>query len=146
MACQHFSQPQKINQMILDSEEAKRRKLVGETLQTWSRDEILRVFPELVPDDVISVPMGATGEDLSLSEKALKLLSYPSFEMKNHKKGNKMLYHFMEQAKRQAKPNQNPIVVLFDHSFPNAEPLLCMSFEAWLMATRRLAEERGVLH
>ena len=132
--------------MILDGNESKRRKLIGETLQAWSVSEILRVFPELAPNDVIFVKMGATGEDLALSEKALKLLNNPSFETKNHKKGNKMLYHFMEQAKRQAKPNQNPIVVLFDHSFPNAEPLLCMSFEAWLMTTRRFAEERGVLH
>lgn len=49
--------------MISDGNESKRRKLIGETLQTWSRDEILRVFPELEPEDVVSVPMGATGED-----------------------------------------------------------------------------------
>jgi hypothetical protein len=50
--------------MTLDGNESRRRKLVGETLQTWSRDEILRVFPELNAENVISVPMGATGEDL----------------------------------------------------------------------------------
>jgi hypothetical protein len=90
--------------------------------------------------------MEATGEDLALSEKALKLLNNPSFEMKAHKKGNKTLYQYMTQAKKQAKPEQIPVVVLFYHSFPNAEPLLCMSFEAWLMATRRFAEERGEIH
>jgi hypothetical protein len=132
--------------MILDGNESKRRKLIGETLQAWSRDEILRVFPELAPNDVISVKMGATGEDLILSEKALKLLNNVSFEMKNQKKGNKTLYQFMTQAKKQAKPEQVPVVVLFDHTYPNAEPLLCMSFEAWLMATRRFSEERGDIH
>ena len=132
--------------MILDGNESKRRKLVGETLQTWSRDKILGAFPELCPEDVISVPMGATGEDLILSELALKLLNNPSFGMKAHKKGNKTLYQFMTQVKKQAKPEQIPVVVLFDHSLPNAEPLLCMSFEAWLMATRRFSEERGDIH
>ncbi len=89
--------------MISDGNESKRRKLIGETLQTWSRDEILRVFPELEPEDVVSVPMGATGEDLLLSDKALKLLNNVSVEMKNQKKGNKTLYQFMTQAKKQAK-------------------------------------------
>jgi hypothetical protein len=45
--------------MTLDGEEAKRRKLVGETLQTWSGDEIPRVFPELGPNDVISMKIWA---------------------------------------------------------------------------------------
>ena len=132
--------------MLSDGNESKRLKLIGETLKTWSRDEILRVFPELEPEDVIPVLMGATGEDLILSEKASKLLNNVSFETKNQRTGNKTLYQFMTQTKKQAKPEQIPVVVLFDHSFPNAEPLLCMSFEAWLMLTCRFAEERGEIH
>jgi hypothetical protein len=43
--------------------------------------------------------------------------------MKAHKKGNKTLYQYMTQAKKQAKPEQVPVVVLFDHTYPNGRAI-----------------------
>lgn len=49
-------------------------KAKGRRLQQQVRDMILEIFPELNADDVRSTSMGATGEDVLLSQAARKLL------------------------------------------------------------------------
>ena len=57
-------------------------KAKGRRLQQWAAEELKRVFPHLVGNDVRSLPMGAPGDDLILSTAALAALPY-NFEMKN---------------------------------------------------------------
>ena len=45
--------------MLSQSSKAK-----GRNLQKWVVEQILKVFPELEPDDVTSTSMGASGEDV----------------------------------------------------------------------------------
>lgn len=60
-------------------------KAKGRMAQQEVQKMILTLFPELEPDDVRSVSMGAQGEDLQLSPAARKLLPF-NFEVKRRKK------------------------------------------------------------
>lgn len=51
-------------------------KSKGRRLQQAVRDDILKLFPELEPDDVKSTSMGAGGEDVQLSPAARRLFPY----------------------------------------------------------------------
>ena len=67
----------------------------GKRLQNKVRDLILEKFNQLEPDDVRSVTMGESGEDILLSPAARKLFPF-STECKNQEKLN--IWSSLEQA------------------------------------------------
>ena len=79
----------------------------GKRLQNKVRDLILEKFNQLEPDDVRSVTMGESGEDILLSPAARKLIPY-SFECKNQEKLN--IWSSLEQAETNS-GNHIPIVI-----------------------------------
>ena len=52
-----------IRRLIIKTSSAKAK---GRNLQNWVRDQIVKLFPELV-NDIRSTPMGVTGTDIQLS-------------------------------------------------------------------------------
>ena len=67
----------------------------GKRLQNQIRDLILEKFNQLEPDDVRSITMGDSGEDILLSPAARKLFPF-SVECKNQEKLN--IWSALEQA------------------------------------------------
>lgn len=82
-------------------------KSKGRRLQQWFRDKLLEIFPSLTENDVRSASMGAGGEDVLLSERAIELFPY-SVECKNVEKLN--IWNAIEQAQANAS-GRTPIVV-----------------------------------
>ena len=79
----------------------------GKRLQNKVRDLILEKFNQLEPDDVRSVTMGESGEDILLSPAARKLFPF-STECKNLEKLN--IWSSLEQAETNS-GNHIPIVI-----------------------------------
>ena len=79
----------------------------GKRLQNKVRDLILEKFNQLEPDDVRSVTMGDSGEDILLSPAARKLFPF-STECKNQEKRN--IWSSLEQAETNS-GNHIPIVI-----------------------------------
>ena len=79
----------------------------GKRLQNKIRDLILEKFNQLEPDDVRSVTMGDSGEDILLSPAARKLFPF-STECKNQEKLN--IWSSLEQAESNS-GNHIPIVI-----------------------------------
>lgn len=79
----------------------------GKRLQNQIRDDILKMFPELEPDDVKSTSMGAQGEDVQLSPAARKVFPY-QIECKN--KATSQIHTYMKQAKTHGK--HTPLVLV----------------------------------
>lgn len=82
-------------------------KAKGRSGQQEIRDKLLKVFPELQPDDVKSQVMGVNGEDIVLSPWAREYIPL-SIEVKR-RANFKTLYGFVEQAKLN---NHQPVVFL----------------------------------
>ena len=80
----------------------------GKRLQNKVRDLILEKFNQLEPDDVRSVTMGDSGEDILLSPAARKLFPF-SVECKNQEKLN--IWSAYDQASKDCK-GYEPLVVL----------------------------------
>lgn len=74
---------------------AQSAKAKGRKLQQWVRDKILDAFPDLTSRDVKSTSMGATGEDVLLSEAAFKV--FP-FYVEAKSRESIAVYRFYEQS------------------------------------------------
>ena len=79
----------------------------GKRLQNKIRDLILEKFDSLEPDDVRSITMGDSGEDILLSPAARRLFPF-SVECKNQEKLN--IWSALEQAEDNS-GNHTPLVV-----------------------------------
>ena len=79
----------------------------GKRLQNKVRDLILEKFNTLEPDDVRSITMGDSGEDILLSPVARKLFPF-SVECKNQEKLS--IWSALEQAEENS-GNHNPLVI-----------------------------------
>ena len=79
----------------------------GKRLQNKVRDLILEKFNSLESDDVRSITMGESGEDILLSPAARKLFPF-SVECKNQEKLN--IWSSLEQAETNS-GNHIPIVI-----------------------------------
>ncbi len=79
----------------------------GKRLQNKVRDLILEKFNTLEPDDVRSITMGDSGEDILLSPAARKLFPF-SVECKNQEKLN--IWSSIEQAENNS-GNHTPLVI-----------------------------------
>ena len=79
----------------------------GKRLQNKVRDLILEKFNQLEPDDVRSVTMGDSGEDILLSPAARKLFPF-STECKNQEKLN--IWSSLEQAETNS-GNHVPLLI-----------------------------------
>jgi len=83
-------------------------KAKGRSLQQWTRDKIIKEF-SLEPDDVRSVSMGVSGEDLLFSPSAGRLLGI-SVECKSRDKV--AIYGWYDQAIENTPQDREPVVVL----------------------------------
>ena len=79
----------------------------GKRLQNKIRDLILEKFDSLEPDDVRSITMGDSGEDILLSPEARRLFPY-SVECKNQEKIN--IWSSLEQAEENS-GKHTPLVI-----------------------------------
>ena len=79
----------------------------GKRLQNKLRDLILEKFDILEPDDVRSITMGDSGEDILLSPAARRLFPF-SVECKNQEKLN--IWGALEQAEDNS-GNHTPLVI-----------------------------------
>ena len=79
----------------------------GKRLQNKIRDLILEKFDILEPDDVRSITMGDSGEDILLSPAARRLFPF-SVECKNQEKLN--IWGALEQAEENS-GNHSPLVI-----------------------------------
>ena len=93
---------------------AQSAKNKGRRLQKLVRDTILKLFPQLEPDDVRSTSMGASGEDILLSPAARKLFPY-TVECKNVEKLN--IWDAIKQAR--AFKNDHTELVVFKKNGEN---------------------------
>ena len=79
----------------------------GKRLQNKIRDLILEKFDSLEPDDVRSITMGDSGEDILLSPAARRVFPF-SVECKNQEKLN--IWGALEQAEENS-GNHTPLVI-----------------------------------
>ena len=79
----------------------------GKRLQNKVRDLILEKFNQLEPDDVRSITMGDSGEDILLSPAARRLFPF-SVQCKNQEKLN--IWSALEQAEENS-GNHIPLVI-----------------------------------
>ena len=79
----------------------------GKRLQNKIRDLILEKFDSLEPDDVRSITMGDSGEDILLSPAARRLFPF-SVECKNQEKLN--IWGALEQAEENS-GDHTPLVI-----------------------------------
>ena len=79
----------------------------GKRLQNKIRDLILEKFDSLEPDDVRSITMGDSGEDILLSPAARRVFPF-SVECKNQEKLN--IWSALEQAEDNS-GNHTPLVI-----------------------------------
>ena len=79
----------------------------GKRLQNKVRDLLLETFNQLEPDDVRSITMGDSGEDILLSPAARRLFPF-SVECKNQEKLN--IWSALEQAEDNS-GNHIPLVI-----------------------------------
>jgi hypothetical protein len=110
-------------------------KAKGRTLQNKVRDLLLSIFPILEPDDIRSVSMGASGEDIQLSPAARKLFNF-SIECKNTEKLN--VWEAYKQASSNCLENSSPLLI-FKRNHANI--MVCMEFESFL----KIIEENNCL-
>ena len=75
------------------------KKAKGRRLQQHLRDELIDRFPDLEPEDIRSVSMGAAGEDIHLSPAARRFIPF-SFEAKAHERLN--IWAALAQAEENA--------------------------------------------
>ena len=87
----------------------------GKRLQNKVRDLILEKFNQLEPDDVRSVTMGESGEDILLSPAARKLFPF-SVECKNVEKLN--IWEAYEQSKANCGDYEPIVVIKKNHKKP----------------------------
>jgi hypothetical protein len=99
-------------------------KAKGRRGQQYIQKLVLAAFPELTKEDVVSCPMGDTGEDLILSEKARKLLPF-QFEIKA--KAKSQIHTYYDQAKEHG--DHEPLVIV---KLDRHVPLAVVRFEHFL--------------
>ena len=79
----------------------KSRKQKGRRLQNFVRDNLLKVFPHLKPEDVQVAIINEPGADIKLSRIGKKLILI-SLNVKNQEK-MKTIYDWFKQAKKHGK-------------------------------------------
>ena len=84
-------------------------KQKGRKLQQWVRDRIIYYFPKLSLNDVRSVSMGCSGEDVQLSEVARSMCPY-AIECKNVERFH--MWDAYDQATMNSTITLEPLVVI----------------------------------
>lgn len=90
----------------------KRRsaKNKGYGFQKKIAQELLELFSDLKPEEIVSAPSSIQGEDLILSENARQKLSNVNFELKRQETAS--IWAWMEQAEEESKKHKsNPILI-----------------------------------
>ena len=92
------------------------RKQKGRILQQIIRDKILETFSELTERDVRSTPMGVSGVDIQLSQKAADLFPF-SIESKNQEKLN--IWNALKEAESDTKERDLMPLLIFKRNRSN---------------------------
>jgi len=87
-------------------------KQKGRKHQQVIRDDILKLFPQLEPDDVKSTSMGAGGEDVQLSPAARKVFPY---QVEAKSKATSQIHTYYKQAQSHGKHEPLVLVKLDRH-------------------------------
>lgn len=96
----------------------------GRRLQQDVAKKVLLKYPELNSDDVRSVPMGVSGNDLLLSQRAKQIFPY-FVECKNTERIN--IWDVINSTNERAlKDNLNPLVVIKKN---RQKPYVCMPID-----------------
>lgn len=85
-------------------------KAKGRKAQQTVRDKLLAAYPALEPDDIKSIAMGQSGNDIELSPAARKLIPY-AFEVKARAKVA-LIYDALEQAQAGDKHDLTAVAVI----------------------------------
>ena len=113
-------------------------KAKGRRFQQEVRDKILELFPQLTSRDVISTSMGDTGEDIKLSEAAVKLFPY-SVECKNQERLN--IWAGIKQMEGDNR-NLTPLLVFKK----NRTPAYCaLKFEDFMVLVHTLKIAKAIM-
>ena len=104
-------------------------KAKGRKLQQFVRDLVLKTFPFLTARDVKSTSMGASGDDILLSEAGFKVFPY-SVECKSLAKV--AVYRFMEQ--RNPDSAGNTLVVVKENG---KQPLAIVYLDHFMEVLKR---------
>jgi len=89
-------------------------KQKGRKLQQTVRDRILEIFPDLTRRDVRSVPMGVSGTDIQLSEKAANIFPF-SVECKNQEHIN--IWGALQQTESDTSERDLTPLLVFKRNF-----------------------------
>jgi len=92
-------------------------KAKGRALQNWVRDQLLKTFYTLEPDDIKAAVMGESGADIKLSPAARKEIPY-KFEAKNQERVN--VWAAYEQAQGHEGSGEAVVVIKKNHHSPLA--------------------------
>jgi len=109
------------------------RKQKGRKLQQFVRDKVLEQYPSLTERDVKSTPMGCSGEDVMLSEAAVKLFPY-SVEAKNVEKLN------IWSALTQSESNNRELEPLLVFKRNHSKTYVALEFDYFMALLKRLDE------
>jgi hypothetical protein len=99
-------------------------KAKGRNLQNFIRDRVRLIFG-LPDEDVVSTPMGCSGIDVQLSEKARVVCPY-AFEAKSY--ARIAVYQWWKQAEDNATGELKPILVIKQN---RGKPLVVMAWETF---------------
>lgn len=111
-------------------------KAKGRNLQKLVRDELLKTFTELTPDDIRSTSMGASGVDVLLSSQAKKKIPY-SIECKSRSAIG--IYSLFKQAVENTEKGTEPLLVVKQN---NSKPLVVMALEQFLCLLSKQSEQK----
>ena len=103
---------------------SKKRK--SALLQNLVRDKILKSFPHLKPEDVITANNGQNGPDIKLSKVARKLVGV-NFECKNQNR-MKTIYDWYKQSSKGA----NKLMPCVAMKMNTREPLVVISLDDFM--------------
>ena len=109
------------------------RKAKGRSLQNKIKKSVLKHFPTLEEDDVVSTSMGKGGEDVQLSPAARKVFPY-SVEAKKHK--SFAVYGPYEQASANSGSYEPLLVIEGDRK----KPLAIVDFEHFMQLARKVQD------
>lgn len=110
------------NIMAITTQSAKAK---GRKVQQLVRDALLKLFPNLEPDDIKSTSMGVSGVDVQLSPAAKKYIPY-SIECKARNKIG--VYAMYDQAVKNGGKLEPLLVIKQDRS----KPLVVVDMEHFL--------------
>lgn len=117
-------------------------KAKGRALQKMVVQTLIRYFPSLTTDDIVSRPMGSQGTDVMLSSAALKVIPL-SIECKNTERVN--IWAAIDQAEANRKTNTAACVIIKrNHTHPYV--IISLDTLMRIMTHQPIVQNSYILH